>query len=752
MDSSSKPHSRLAVSHNASTSAALCDYCCWLQAVLIVRLHWLLRVLPIRLTFTVAATICHQLIHSRSSSRHILATWTAAMSRYYVHTATTVPAAQQHTFVYKPDTDSATIQQLVDAFITDYHTTKQQHIAVDKRDDAVTNAAGDRLKFSDAVSTRLEDRDDIFLAVHTTTPPPTTTTPATSIASSTSAAATKGKVAAAVKREHSEKERELFSVLEAATKQFNDNKLNRALTLYNHILSDAAATQSQHDDIRALRRTALSQSAAIHYNCQRYTEARDRLNKAIALLSLTYRLPPAEGGKAEKEREEARLEEAELFALLARCHIHLKDWEEAELAISTAIERLAPLKTNSKASERNITNRRQDYQVLHIRVMYECGDERRKREAVALIERLISANDQHVPSLTYYAQIAVDSGNGVAVIPYLLRAVVNLQQQKGKEVDSEVSAHTHALFARMVSLPAGLTTLLDGLGHAAKMPSSLCFLAQTLKDHSAVTAAIGLYRRALQITRSDDEERVSVWLSLVHTLEVLMQYEEAWKELRQWLQEDRAREVAGVPLQRVWDVVKAIDTLAYDDSMLADKSTKCAHWSSIPPLFDEGDIQVAIPTPAASSAAAATSSTSSSMVPAHKHIPAALTSAIKPHPLYPPATLNRLAMMFTMAKLMFVNGVLQPIPALVALLEPTRERKVTACNNTAQECPIDVYSVPSRCCADAAFPPLSVLAVAARIFTSLSYATSTRTTPLSPSCAATCPTLSPSCLGCRPSG
>ena len=596
------------------------------------------------------------------------------MSRFYVHTSSTVPAAEQHTFVYQPDNDSATIQQLVDAFIADYHTTKQQHIALDQRDDAITNAAGDRLKPNDAVSTRLEDRDDVFLTVHTAPPPATTAPPATTPTPSASPAPAKEKEKAAVKRDYTEKERDLFAVLDAATQQYNNNKLSHALTLYNHIINDTTATQLPHDDIRTARRTAYSQSAAIHYNCQRYTEARDRLNKAIGLLSLSYRLPSAESGKSEKEREEGRLEEAELFAQLARCHIHLKDWEEAELAITTAIERLAPLKGRTKSAERTITRRRQDYEVLHIRVLYECGDERKKHQALALMEKLIAKDDQHVPSLVYYAQIAVDSGNGVAVIPYLLRAVVNLQQQKGKDVDSELSAHTHALFARMVSLPSGLTTLLDALGHAAKMPSSLCFLASTLKDNSAVTAAIGLYRRALQITRADEDERVSVWLSLVHTLEVLMEYEEAWKELRQWLQEDRSREVARLSLERVWDVVKGIDTLAYDENMLTDKSTKCPHWKTIPPLFDEGEIQVAIPTQAAPATSPASSSPS--LVPVHKHIPAALTSAIKPHPIYSPATLNRLAMLFTMVKLMFVNGVLQPIPSLVSLLEPTRERKV----------------------------------------------------------------------------
>ena len=609
---------------------------------------------------------------------------TANMSRYYVHTDLTTPAAQQHTFVYKPNDDSATVQQLVDAFLTDYHNTKQQHIALDQRDNAITNAAGDRLKPSDAANTRLEDRDDVFLAIHTApTPTAAATSATTTSAASGSPAATKQPPTAAPKREHSEKERELLAVLQHATKQYSDNKLNHALTLYNHLIADTTAAQSTHDDIRSLRRTAYSQSAAIHYNCHRYAEARDRLSKAVGLLSLSYRLPPAEGGKGEKEREEGRLEEAELFALLARCHLHLKEWEEAELALTTAVERLAPLKGRSKASERTIARRRQDYEVLHVRAMYECGDDRKKREAMALIERLIGTEDQHVPSLVYYAQVAVDSGNGVAVIPYLLRAIVNLQQQKGKDIDSEVSTHAHSLFAHMVSLPSGLTALLDALGHAAKMSSSLCFLAQVLKDHSAVAAAIGLYRRALQLTRAGDEERVSVWLSLVHTLEVLMEYEDAWKELRQWLQEDRAREVAGLPLERVWDVVKGIDTLAYNEDMLADKSTKCPRWKAIPTLFDEGEIQVALPTQAASPAP---STPSASLVPTHKHIPAALTSAIKPHAIYSPATLNRLAMMFTAVKVLFVNGVLQPIPSLVALLEPTRERQVRRCVHRTTFC------------------------------------------------------------------
>ena len=587
------------------------------------------------------------------------------MSRYYVHTASSVPAAQQHTVVYRPDSDSATIQQLVDAFLSDYHTAKQQHIALDARDDAITNAAGDRLKPTDAASTRLEDRDDVFLAVHNAPPPPAT-------AAATKPTPSASKAPAAARREHTAQERELIALFERAAKLYSDNKLNSALNLYNQITSDTAPAATE--DIRTLRRTAHARAATIHYNCQRYAEARDRVNKAVALLSLSYRLPPAEGGRSEREKEEGRMEEAELFALLGRCHLHLKEWDEAELAVTTAIERLAALKDGkSKAVERVVARRRQDYEVLHVRVLYECGDERRKREAGPAMERLIGADAQHVPSLVYYAQMAVDSNNGVAVIPYLLRAVVNLQQLKGGEVDGEVAAQTYALFARMVSLPTGLDALMEGLGHAAKMSSSLCFLASTLKDASAVSAAVGLYRKALAITGVGDqagEERVSVWLSLVHTLEVLADYEGAWKELRKWLQGDRAREVAGLSLDKAWDVVKDVDTLAYSADMLTDKSGKCPHWQPIPPLFDEGEIQVAIPAQPASA-----SSPSTSMVPAHKHIPAALTSAIKPHPLYSPATLNRLAMLFTMVKLLYVNGVLQPIPALVALLEPTRERK-----------------------------------------------------------------------------
>ena len=52
-----------------------------------------------------------------------------------------------------------------------------------------------------------------------------------------------------------------------------------------------------------------------------------------------------------------------------------------------------------------------------------------------------------------------------------------------------------------------------------------------------------------------------------------------------------------------------------------------------------------------------------------------MASVIRPHAEYSSEQLNILALMFTAVKMLFVCGVLQPLPAIVALLEPLRDNK-----------------------------------------------------------------------------
>ena len=349
----------------------------------------------------------------------------------------------------------------------------------------------------------------------------------------------------------------------------------------SQLSATTSTPQPEREEMKQIRRQALSQSGLIHYTCARYSQAQPLLERAVQLTSLTYRLVTASSPAHLQQREERQKEDAELFALLARCYLKLRELEDAELAVTKATELLS----GAKGSKQRL----QELQVIRVQLLLGSTDPRRRQEAIALIERLIAEDDQHVPSLVVYACMAMKEGEQLPCIPYLLRAVVNLQQKKAAaRVDLDTKRTAFELFASVVSLPGGTEALFAALGQAACIPSSLLFLAQTLKDQSAIDAAIVCYRRALQFTPQADVERAGIVLNLVHTLEVQMLYQPAWDELRAWMQTEMYRQhkqVGGVKLlDTVWQIVQGVVSVQGDELMLLGKAENCPAWRDIPPL------------------------------------------------------------------------------------------------------------------------------------------------------------------------
>ena len=190
------------------------------------------------------------------------------MSRYYVHTAATVPAELQHTAVYTAVSDADTVQQLVAAFLTDYRACHQsQPVQVDdSAAEAITNAAGDRIALTDAITRVLEDRDDVFIAVkpaQPSPPPGAATLPNNAELGAKAAAQQTGKagslstpavnggngVPISVKRELKAEETAALSLLQKATKLQTDGRLRQALKLYEQIVS-CATTDSERPSHR----------------------------------------------------------------------------------------------------------------------------------------------------------------------------------------------------------------------------------------------------------------------------------------------------------------------------------------------------------------------------------------------------------------------------------------------------------------------------------------------------------------------
>ena len=592
------------------------------------------------------------------------------MARYYAHTATSVPTdVAPHSFVLAPSSDDATVQQLIDAFLADYKQRHGKDIAVDELAKApITDVTGCLLTPSDPLSLTLEPFGDVFLTIKskpasTSTPAKTSPLTSTSTAKSTTnapstAAAKSTPPAPDVPLILNDVERAAAAKLEEATKAHSEGRLRQALQMYDTVLDVLASSPSERDGTRLLRQRAFSQSGVVHLMNRRYEAARKRMEKAVQLTSLTYRLvtPSSPARPQQKKAEQAR-DDAELFTLLARCYLHLRDWDEAELALTKARELLASIK-----GQKGVANALADAEVLRVQVLLDSGDDKRRPEAVSLIESLIASHEQHVPTLVRYAKLAIDGGQTLPTIPYLLRAVVNLQPKvKQHPVDDDTRTLAYSLFASMVSKPQGVEALYSALGQAASAPASLVFLAQTLKDHSAIPAATALYRKAVERTLDADVEKAGVVLNLVHTLEVAMEYKEAWKALRTWMQHNQAKSVGTLRVGQFWQLVQSIDDIR-DPALLTGEASYSPAWREIPPAADEGQVQVSMADVESASALLPSGSSTS-------------VSGIKPHLEYSSEALNILALLFTAVKLLFVCGALQPLPALIALIEPVRVHK-----------------------------------------------------------------------------
>ena len=583
------------------------------------------------------------------------------MPRYYAHTASSVAAdVAPHSFVLEPSSGEATVQQLLDAFLSDYRQRHGRDVVVDDLAKAsITDATGFVLAPSDPLSLTLEAFGDVFVAIKPRPTPltaPAKTSPLASAKSNvpTSGTAKATPAAAEVPLVLNDVERAAAAKLEEATKAHSEGRLRAALRLYDDVLSALSSSPSEREGSRLLRLRAYSQSGVVHLLNRRYDAARVRLEKAVQLTSLTYRLvTPTSPAHPQQKKAEQKRDDAELFTLLARVYLHLREWDEAELALTKARELLASIK-----GQKGVANAVADAEVLRVQALLDSGDEQKRQQGVSLLESLIAANDQHVPTLVRYAKVAIDAGQTLPTIPYLLRAVVNLQQKK-HPVDDDTRTLTYSLFASIVSKPQGVEALFSALGQAADMPSSLVFLAQTLKDHSAIPAAVALYRRAVERTVDADVEKAGVVLNLVHTLELTLDYSEAWRTLRGWVERNKAKSVGTFKVAQFWQLIQSIDNI-HDPALLTGEASHSPAWRAIPPAADEGQVQVTIPDSDVSGPLPTGSST---------------TSAIKPHPEYSNESLNILALMFTCVKMLFVCGALQPLPALIAVLEPVRVHK-----------------------------------------------------------------------------
>ena len=666
------------------------------------------------------------------------------MSRFYVHTASNTISSSQHSFVFSSDDSNATVNDLIAAFLDDFHRVHPNLIATlakNQSDDqfAVTNAQGETFSLNDFLETSFDDRDDVFISIDTQ---PINQT------NNQSNHSTTNKSIDATKRKEPEKEStsksnqsinptinqstnstqisptllnpsELKAVneFEAAKKLQKNGKFAQASNKFINVIDTLTDSQSmnEREDLRSIRRQSNLFVALIHFQNHRYEKAQSFFVQAIKLSdSFTYRLKTNDQSSSNPNNQSSIIEQVELLHYSSLCHFYLKEIDEAELSIARSLTIIAQL-ANSSTANSTITSLIWSLKVTQARIRYASNVPIKRQEAVVACESIIAENDYFTPCLIAYAAIAVDRGMTLDVIPYLLRAIVNLSQSHQSKpptnkptnqsqippvqptintgatsiaITSDLRVQCYDLFVQLVSLNGGVEALLIALGPAASIPASISFLAQTLKEHSGIAPAIALYHRALRLTpKVSIREVAHLTLSLIHTLEIAYEYQRAFDIIRSFIASNVTMKIGDVGLDSLHEILQEIPRID-DRSMMLGESSSIPPFHALKPLFDAGVSQVLIP--------------GSPSFTVNKH--GKLTSGGLLQP-YEPEQLDCLAMAFTVVKILYLQGSIQPLSSLIERLEPLRKDKqlhLTVIRNEHA-----YYSTVAQCIQSSLMPPIN---------------------------------------------
>lgn len=245
----------------------------------------------------------------------------------------------------------------------------------------------------------------------------------------------------------------------------------------------------------------------------------------------------------------------------------------------------------------------------------------------------------------------------------------------------------------------GARLLLTEMRDAASSPPALAFIAQSVKDVGDTRTAVALYERALQVAGPGN---LNLALSLAHCYEVCAQPQQAFAVIKRCLathlqtvihakyptpsvsssssssssSSTPTMVVGQLSVRSVLEILRHITDVF--DPALRLGTHKCTAWRAPPRPVDAGQCKVNVPNADASASSSSSSSSSSSTSSVGrlaardqdgKPIDGSGAAFSESGPCtYTADELDLLALLFTVMKIMFTVGALQPLPALVELI------------------------------------------------------------------------------------
>ncbi|CAK5061992.1 unnamed protein product [Aphanomyces euteiches] len=301
---------------------------------------------------------------------------------------------------------------------------------------------------------------------------------------------------------------------------------------------------------------------------------------------------------------------------------HLLQRAKCELAMghsTVAAETLQQILT-PKQSLNLPLNR--EAKILLAEAMYK-GSIASQEVAIALVrEVLADSNESDLDAIALYSQIAHDRGKPAEAIQMILKVLVGRPQDK----------RVQAKCASFLNSPGGLEYLKQALDPSVDSTAAVyAYLATVTKDHGAMNACLACFRQAVKAAPHD----TTYALNYVHALEVCAKYDEAFAFMKIFFDKNSDMAVESLSCASISYVLAEYTDLTDASGLWNDKS---------PPLtWKNSHVSVG-------------------------SIHFGETKAID----LTPEQLDFIALVCTLVKVLFSQGYLRPLPALLALFEPVR--------------------------------------------------------------------------------
>jgi len=270
--------------------------------------------------------------------------------------------------------------------------------------------------------------------------------------------------------------------------------------------------------------------------------------------------------------------------------------------------------------------------VLLARSLYQHGE---RDTAVQIFTTILQSDEDNVEAWFGYAIALRDHSKYGDALRVLLKALI--LKSESKEVKEQI--------ADVLSGPGGVEAMkvlfeeLENSGNkntgSPSVASAYAFLATFIKDFGALEQSAKLFHKALSLK----PRYCSYCLTFVHVLEVMVQYKEAFIEIKKFCSNNLELSIGNiVKCKQVLDIIDKIGNLyQHKENLWQNESVQSSSPSNFP------------------------------VKPQEKTV-------VNPKlQVYSPDELDLLALLCTAVKILYVVGTLDLIPPFVELIEPARE-------------------------------------------------------------------------------